>query len=418
MSMQTRERLEKIRPIWISRISHRLAQGQDVRESFLEQLIRFYELMLDSIETGNPSRLDPLLCEWAQARTQSELEAGMTEVPPILNYFLISLYEIAAENLEPKDALTLLGSLLPVFLYAFEFTARRETQLHVEHISAELERANLALERLDKNKSDFISVAAHELRTPLTLIEGYTMMLREALPQVGNVAEAALYMRGIDAGSGRLREIVNDMVDVSMIDNHLLDLNFQPMWLNRLFTMIRKELRNIIAERDLNLIIEPFEGADEMMFGDGERIMQALRNVIMNAIKFTPDGGQVKIDGRLLPGFIEIRVSDNGIGIDPENHLRIFEKFGRLGNISLHSSSKSKYKGGGPGLGLPIAKGIIESHGGAIWVESEGCDEKNFPGSCVHILLPFRKEAPSEKTGSLFKHDHPTDTEPVSESSF
>jgi signal transduction histidine kinase len=140
-----------------------------------------------------------------------------------------------------------------------------------------------------------------------------------------------------------------------------------------------------------------------MTFGDPERLYQALRNVVSNAVKFTPDGGRISINGRMLPGFIEITVSDSGIGIDPEDQMRIFEKFGRLGDTSLHSSGRTKFKGGGPGLGLPIAKGIIEAHGGAIWVESEGYDEERCPGSTFHILLPIRKEPPDEKMAKIFR---------------
>lgn len=75
----------------------------------------------------------------------------------------------------------------------------------------------------------------------------------------------------------------------------------------------------------------------------------------------------------------------------------MFEKFGRLGETSLHSSGKTKFKGGGPGLGLPITKGIIEAHGGAIWIESEGRDEIRCPGTTFHILLPLRKDPPDER---------------------
>lgn len=141
-----------------------------------------------------------------------------------------------------------------------------------------------------------------------------------------------------------------------------------------------------------------------MIFADGERLFQALRNIVLNAIKFTPDGGEIMVSGRKLPGFIEVIVTDTGIGIDPEFHSAIFEKFGRLGNVSLHSSSKTKFKGGGPGLGLPIAKGIIEAHGGAIWVESDGFDEVNCPGATFHILVPERKEPLDEKISRLFRN--------------
>jgi signal transduction histidine kinase len=139
-----------------------------------------------------------------------------------------------------------------------------------------------------------------------------------------------------------------------------------------------------------------------MFFGDSERLYQALRNIISNAVKFTPDGGRISVEGRELPGFLEVRVSDTGIGIAPENQSQIFEKFGRLGNPSLHSSGKTKFKGGGPGLGLPIARGIVEAHGGTIWVESAGYDEIQFPGATFHILLPLRQEPPDKKIARLF----------------
>jgi signal transduction histidine kinase len=200
-----------------------------------------------------------------------------------------------------------------------------------------------------------------------------------------------------------LREIVDDMIDVSLIDNNLLALNFQPMWLNRLLGLVVRELSEIIQQRNLDLTMCSFPGSNEMIFGDGERLFQAFRNVITNAVKYTPDGGRIIVDGRLLPGFIETVISDTGIGIDPEDHTRIFEKFGRIGSVSLHSSGKTKFKGGGPGLGLPISKGIIDAHGGTIWVESEGYDEVHCPGSTFHILLPLRKTPPDDKAAKLFR---------------
>jgi signal transduction histidine kinase len=139
-----------------------------------------------------------------------------------------------------------------------------------------------------------------------------------------------------------------------------------------------------------------------MIYGDSERIYQALYNVATNAIKYTPDEGTITINGRLLPGFVEIIISDSGIGISPEHQAVIFEKFGQLGRADLHSSGRTKFKGGGPGLGLPITRGIIEAHGGTIWVESEGYDEVKLNGSTFHILLPTRTEASDPRIAKLF----------------
>lgn len=138
---------------------------------------------------------------------------------------------------------------------------------------------------------------------------------------------------------------------------------------------------------------------------DTERLYQAIHNIVVNAIKYTPDGGRITISGRLLPGFVEVTVADTGIGIAPENQELIFGKFDQLGNALLHSSGKTKFKGGGPGLGLPIARGIIEAHGGTIWVESEGYDEVRCPGSTFHILIPLRTETAETTLSRLLQRD-------------
>jgi signal transduction histidine kinase len=380
-----------------------MARGQEVRESFRLQLEHFFDLLEQALVTGDPAWLNPILDTWIESRTQTELDAEGTSLPPILDQILIITHEVAGEMLDADRALNLVGALLPVYTYAFEYTSLKETKRHIEKVSRELEQAQGALEKLDKSKSDFISIAAHELKTPLTLIEGYAAMLREQVKDSsGDNSPYIILLKGIDNGTRRLQEIVDDMIDVSMIDNNLLSLNFQPVWINRLFDIIQQEFSRIAGERKLTLQIYSFAGSGEMTFGDNERLYQAFRNLVSNAIKYTPDGGRISVDGRKLPGFIEVTIRDTGIGIDPDDHIRIFEKFGRTGNASLHSSGKTKFKGGGPGLGLSITKGIIEAHGGAIWVESEGYDETNCPGAIFHVLLPLRKEPPDASAAKLF----------------
>ncbi|HBX70753.1 MAG TPA: hypothetical protein DEH25_15565 [Chloroflexi bacterium] len=401
--MRIVELLDQIRPIWIERVSRQLARGESVRESFAEQLAEYFEMMQQAIITGDPSWLNKVLDGWAEARTETELEKQEASLSPILDKILTSTHEILSESLDSRDALDVLGAVLPLYSYAFERTNQRETKLHVDHVSKELEDARFSLERLDKSKSDFIAVAAHELKTPLTLIEGYAAMLRDQFPTHNQDSPTLLLIKGVDNGTRRLREIVDDMIDVSMLDNNLLRMSFQPVWVNQLLTMIRRELVDPLRERKQTLKIVEFEGINEMTFGDSERLYQALRNLLTNAIKYTPDGGLITVDGRILSGFVEISIADTGIGINLDDQERIFEKFGRLGNVALHSSGKIKFKGGGPGLGLPITKGIIEAHGGAIWVESDGYDEVQCPGATFHVLLPIRKEPPDQRAAEIFR---------------
>jgi signal transduction histidine kinase len=165
---------------------------------------------------------------------------------------------------------------------------------------------------------------------------------------------------------------------------------------------LKIELGQTINARKQTLKIESFEGSKQWIYVDPPRIMQALRNIINNSIKYTPDEGVISINGRTLPGLIEVTITDTGIGISQEDQAVIFEKFGQLGRLELHSSGKTKFKGGGPGLGLPIARGILEAHGGSIWVESEGYDEKECPGTTFHVLVPIRTEAPQTTMANLF----------------
>jgi signal transduction histidine kinase len=125
-----------------------------------------------------------------------------------------------------------------------------------------------------------------------------------------------------------------------------------------------------------------------------QRLVQAFRNIITNAIKFTPDGGRIDITASLQPGqngaddHILVMISDTGVGINEEDLELIFEKFYRAYDPSLHSTGAYKFMGAGPGLGLTIARGVIESHGGRVWAESSGHNMETCPGSTFYVLLP------------------------------
>jgi signal transduction histidine kinase len=124
--------------------------------------------------------------------------------------------------------------------------------------------------------------------------------------------------------------------------------------------------------------------------------------VVINAIKYTPDGGVITISGQPVQDAqagdcVQVQVRDTGIGIDAQYHEMIFEKFYQTGKVALHSSGKTKFKGGGPGLGLAIARGIMRAHNGRIWVESAEHNEEKCPGTTVYILLPIAGVKPRAK---------------------
>jgi signal transduction histidine kinase len=320
----------------------------------------------------------------------------------VLELIADTLFQVANEVLSPDSVNRFMAVYLPILYYSYEQVARHETLVRIGYYSARLEKVTAELSRLDRSKSHFIAVAAHELKTPLTLIEGYSTMLAEEVGRAQSAQSAEMLLVGINKGLVRLGEMVNDMIDVSMIDNDMLALRYQPTWISQILSNLETELTPSLEERNQTLEIKDFEGFKEVIIADTERIQQAIRNVLSNAIKYTPNNGEIIIDGRLLSGFLEIKITDTGIGISPENQLTIFEKFIGLSDARLHSSSKVNFKGGGPGLGLPIAKGILEAHGGSIWVESEGHDEDKLPGATFHLLLPLRKDPPDEQMAKLF----------------
>jgi signal transduction histidine kinase len=393
--------LAKVRPAWIERVGQELARGMDVRAGFEEQLDRFFDVLIQAVTTGDPGWMDTILLDWAKASTETDLQEGLYQVTFILNRMIVLTIEVAKEALTKQQALDLLAAVVPIYTYGLGVVARYEMETRVAHISGEMEKVQKKMERVDKSKSAFISVAAHELKTPITLIDGYASMMDDLIRE-GNGAPLGGLLSGMQTGISRLRTIVEDMLDVSMIDNKLLRLNFQPTQIEKILLTLQNDARATIAARHQTLEVISFEGSRQWIYVDPARITQALRNVIHNAIKYTPDGGTITVDGRTLPGLIEVTIKDTGIGISLENQPVVFEKFGQVGRLNLHSSGKTKFKGGGPGLGLPISKGILEAHGGSIWVESDGYDEEECPGSIFHVLIPIRTEAPETKLAKLF----------------
>lgn len=255
----------------------------------------------------------------------------------------------------------------------------------------ELRNTFEALQRLDQAKLDFIEVAAHELRTPLTVIQGYGKVLSLEVNDKPHLMEVS---KGLQDGITRMLQIVNAMLDVSKIDSQTLKVARVPV----LPKLVAKEaistFNEAITERGIT-VTEQHEISEKLPFiyADPTLMNKLFFQLISNAIKYTPDNGIIEIrtretnDSRIGHG-IEIIVKDNGVGISNEHMQHIFEKFYQAGDVSLHSSSKTAFMGGGPGLGLAIVRGIVEAHDGFIWAESEGFNPNNPPGTAFHILLP------------------------------
>ena len=259
----------------------------------------------------------------------------------------------------------------------------------------ELNSAYTTLEKLDKNKTSFIQVAAHELRTPITVIKGNLGILKglEAIQKDDTYVQVA---EGALKGTDRLLQIVNSMLDVAKLENQSISPQVEIVVIGLILQLIQKEYKKDLAERNIKLEVERNVSSIPPFKADPQLLQKALDAIIVNAIKFSPDGSTITIGGSIVQDermgeCAEIFVRDHGIGIDPANQKVIFEKLHQVGKVELHSSSRTNFKGGGPGLGLAIAQGIIKAHQGRLWVESPGNDEATMPGSTFFIRIPLVK---------------------------
>ena len=232
-------------------------------------------------------------------------------------------------------------------------------------MNKKLALANTQLKELDKLKSEFVSMVSHELKTPLAAMK--------TSAQVMGMADAAeetrremqdIIIRNID----RQTDLVDDLLDLSRIESGRLKLNCENVILDTIIADSIETVKQKAVEKDITLDVELSEGLASAR-GDREKLIRVVLNLLNNAIKFTPGGGEISIKARKLNGQVEVRVSDTGIGIPQEELGMVFDKFYQVDSTLTREA-------GGTGLGLAICKGIIEAHNGRIWVESElgkGC---------------------------------------------
>ncbi len=277
--------------------------------------------------------------------------------------------------------------------YNQEIVSRLESKIR------ELESSNAELRRLDKIKEDFIQLTAHELRTPLTLVYGYSRLLQDS-PIVRQLRESSpeiqAFVQGLVEAIERMSNVINEILTVSRIATGRIELAIGPTDLSILAQEIVQGFAEVSQQRNLLISFNASQWPSHIQ-GDSDLVRLALYNVIGNAIKYTPDGGVINLICKIGVTNVLITVQDTGIGINKDDQSRIFDRFYTASDTALHSTSKTAFRGGGLGLGLAICRGIIEAHGGRIWVESDGRDEEHLPGSTFYIDLPIQARITSPR---------------------
>jgi signal transduction histidine kinase len=402
----------KHRQDWVDESVRMLAINSEDSTPSLDALEDFLDALLEAMLTAEANvlekRIDDLIVAPIAFDSVEEALKGYAErgIVPVLHALRTAAFAVIQKNSDPEMALKYQNDLEAQFCQIIEYAAYREFAAIIEKLTTSRDKIQEASELLDETRLNFVTVAAQELRTPLTLIEGYTEMLKEML--LGGDLESGPLVAGVESGIQKLRHTIDELVDISMIDTNMLMLHYQPMQIKKLLDKAKTEIEAKAAERSQKLEINNFPVAEKTVFVDSERLLQAIVNVLDNSVKFTPEGGSIVMDGRMLPGFIELTITDTGVGIDASAQAMIFEKFG-AGRRSEYAKNDGVVPG--PGLGLHLAKGIIEAHGGAIWVESQGYDEEICPGSTFHLMFPFRESPPDDLAARLLGHVRSADDE-------
>ena len=261
----------------------------------------------------------------------------------------------------------------------------------------EIKDTNIKLEKLERLKSEFISIVSHELRTPLTSINSaLDIILKGSAGEVNEIAEKFLNLAKRNVK--RLSAIIYDLLDLSKIEAGKMEFRFEKTNINLTIELVKNTLESLAKEQNISIETH-LDNSLDMVYIDTQRMEQVLTNLISNAIKFTRENGKIEVKSSKISKeyiinnpfftnlpkdmseeYVQVSVKDNGIGIAPENWSKVFEQFKQIEN------SLSR-KTGGTGLGLPIAKRLMEAHKGFIWVNSE-----LNKGSVFYLAIPLMSE--------------------------
>jgi PAS domain S-box-containing protein len=257
-----------------------------------------------------------------------------------------------------------------IVVNARDATERKRTEQELTQALASQQIVNQELERLNRVKSDFVSVVSHEFRTPLTSICGFSELLVTDELTVEQMKEFAGFING---EALRLDRLLGGILDLNRLESGLVTLQRSPV---DLATVIEEVVFRASRSAPRHRIVTDLNGDLPPVWADRDKMTQVLTNLVSNAVKYSPDGGVVTVGATVAEGTIHLRISDQGIGIPADSLETIFDRFTRV-------ESDAARKIAGTGLGLAIVRQLVDLHGGRVWAESTPGE-----GSTFHLLLP------------------------------
>jgi len=317
----------------------------------------------------NRSGMDALLIHGMDGHSSEKADLHLVISPDRAHYLHIKVSPLTKESGDPEGAV----------LVAMDTSTKVRLENQLERSYEKLTQTFQELERVTRMKSQFIDVVSHELRTPLTVMRGYVDMVESEYshkldPKFGQK------LKIIKANTDKLYGLVESMLDVSRLEKGSMQIHPEPLKVDAVIDEIVKSRMKDAQEKNQTLTLG-IEGSIPLLMADRRRIRDVFNHVLDNAVKYTQEEGRIHVGVRDEGKMVHVWVKDNGIGIPLENLGRIFDRFYIVASNDLaHPVDRI-------GLSLPISKGIVEAHGGRIWVESQVGK-----GSVFHVELP--KEPP------------------------
>jgi PAS domain S-box-containing protein len=262
-----------------------------------------------------------------------------------------------------------------VLVMVEDVTTERETQDRLAEALDSQRNANATLEKLDRTKTEFLSIVSHEFRTALTGIQGFSELIRDGGLEPDEVRAYGGY---IFNDADRVNRLIGDMLDLDRMESGRMSIRLTDVDINEVVSDVMAR-----AASSSTVVVEFKADLDPrlpIVSGDRDRLVQVLSNLANNAVKYSPDGGLVTLSTRSEGAFALVSVTDTGLGIPPDEIGHVFERFRRVRSGAAQSIP-------GTGLGLTIVKQIVEMHGGKIWVESAVGH-----GSAFHFTIPLAAE--------------------------
>jgi signal transduction histidine kinase len=304
-----------------------------------------------------------------EGRVIGVLTAYATRGPMHFTEEFVELFAALANQLAMAAVNAQLYAEIQAYSHAMEEKVARRTE--------ELEKANTRLLELDRLKSDFLSTVSHELRTPLTSIQSFSEILLRY--EVDDADKRRKFVGIIHSEAERLTRMINDLLDLSKIEAGRLELHSKSLELEPVFSRALGTSHPLLEEKGI-VVESVIEAALLPVQADADWLHQVLTNLLANAVKFSPDGGKIRLSGKRNGKFALISVADEGPGIPPDRLEQVFDRFHQV-------RDPQKSHPLGTGLGLTISREIVERLGGKIWVESElGA------GTVFYFTIPFAEQ--------------------------